>query len=190
MSKRMVCPTCWGSKYVSKKKCHKCQGIGTWEDIQLSTHFWLGEFLYSQTAIRRGIDNSLTSEHIGRLVILCDDILEPIREHFGPIKINSGYRSPALNKALSGSSSSSMHMESWAADIDPLNPRAKNKDIIDWVIASDLEYDQVIYEGTWVHLGRFSPKKTARKQKLMMFPDRNGKVKYYPYQPNDPRVVL
>lgn len=206
--KRALCNACWGSKKLGPStdpfmveltlkggKCGLCSGTGTVGDTQLSDHFWMSEFVYSQTAVRKGIPNVVTFAQRENLEKLCRDLLEPVRNHFGPIRINSGHRSPALNRALSGSSKTSAHMEANAADLDPINPKVRFRDVIDWVIEEDLNYDQVIYEGTWIHLGRLSPAKTVRKEKLMMFPELDPKTKkmktvYSKYDSKDARVNL
>lgn len=191
-TKQMTCPSCWGSKWgKDKKHCAHCKGMGTINDVPLSPHFWLSEFLRSDTAIRRGIPNVPTPQQVENLRVLCVDLLEPIREHFGPIRINSGFRCRELNTALSGASSTSVHPDGNAADFDPINPKVTFKQVINWVIEKDLPYDQVIYEGTWLHIGRFGPGgKVVRKQKKMMFPNKAGKQTFSVYDPNDSRLVL
>ena len=68
-------------------------------NIQLTEHFSLREMTKSQTAMRRGIDNTPTDEHLEALTSLCTNILEPIRKHFDvPVLVSSSYRSPELCK--------------------------------------------------------------------------------------------
>lgn len=189
-NKMMMCPRCWGSKVQPpsyKLTCGYCVGVGVTADVKLSKNFWLSEFLQSQTAVRLKISNDPTQEHIRRLGIVANELLEPMRAEFGAIRINSGLRRVSLNSAIGGSSTTSMHVEAWAADINPL--KAKLKEVVDWAIAKKLPYDQIIFEGTWIHVGRYSPKGTVRKQALMMFPGPGGKPKYYAYNPKDPRVL-
>ena len=77
--------------------------------MKLSKHFSLTEFTKSQTAERKGIDNTPSEEHIEKMKVLCESVLESIRYHFEkPIMINSGYRSVALCEAI-GSKSTSQH---------------------------------------------------------------------------------
>ena len=98
-------------------------------DIRLSEHFMLSEFTRSSTAERLGLDNSLDASDpldqdvINNLRNLCEQVLEPLRVHAGqPLMIASGYRSPALNKAVRGSPHS-QHLTGEAADIRlPLFP--------------------------------------------------------------------
>ena len=85
--------------------------------MKLSEHFYLDEFLVSETAARRAIANQPTDEVIGRLRLLCQSVLEPLRVQLGcPIVVTSGYRSRELNLAVGGSLNS-MHMQGRAADI-------------------------------------------------------------------------
>ena len=86
-------------------------------DIQLTTHFSLSEFLKSSTASARGIDNTPSLEVVSNLQQLSIHVLEPLRAYFNtPIVVSSGYRSPALNKAVGGSATS-QHMTGEAADL-------------------------------------------------------------------------
>lgn len=87
------------------------------KDIQLTEHFKLSEFTRSSTAASRGIDNTPSKEIIANLRNLCEQVLEPLRQFFNvPIVIGSGYRCPALNKAVGGVKNS-QHMTGEAADI-------------------------------------------------------------------------
>ena len=88
--------------------------------MQLSKNFSLGEMTKSQTALRLDIFNEPQPEDLYNLHMLCDNILQPVREHFGrPITINSGYRSPELCIAI-GSSEKSQHAKGEAADFEVL----------------------------------------------------------------------
>lgn len=195
ITKMMICPRCWGGRkdtnIVPPPACGYCLGKGSIRDVQLSEHFWLSEFLRSQTAVRQVIPNDPPPEYIPRLKSVATDLLEPVRARWGAIRINSGYRCPLLNGAISGSSTTSAHQLAWAVDADPVDPNVKHKDVVDWIIEeSGIPYDQVIYEGTWIHLGRYSPSGLVRKQNLMMFPDDAGRVRYYPYVKTDARLVM
>lgn len=187
----MLCPNCWGSMTVpgSQTPCGYCNAAGSCPDQVLSHHFRLSEMLASQTAMRRHLSNAPTLEHIANLTKLSVDLLEPIRSQFGPVQISSGLRLPAVNGSIPGSAKRSAHEEGWAADFVPMRDGVTLKTIVDWVIASLLEYDQVIYEGTWVHVARFTPDGSrARKMPLMMFKNAAGDSDYSRYDPNDPRV--
>lgn len=114
-------------------------------------HFSLEEFTLSQTAVRRGIPNDPTPEHLANLEALCANILDPLRDCIGrPIKITSGYRSPALNKAVKGSSTS-QHCYGQAADIQV--PGLSVDEVVAAIRQAKLPFDQLIHEfGSWTHV--------------------------------------
>ena len=124
--------------------------------MKLSTHFSLAEFTKSQTAERKGIDNTPTQDHIEKMKILCVSVLEPLRTEFDkPIMINSGYRSPDLCEAI-GSKSTSQHAKGEAADIEI--PGVDNAELATY-IQDNLNFDQLILEcytgepsSGWVHV--------------------------------------
>jgi hypothetical protein len=124
--------------------------------MRLSNNFTLEEFTRSQTAIRQNIDNTPTEEHSENLKLLCEMVLQPVRDHFGPIAINSGYRGVVLNKAIGGSWKS-QHCQGQAADIEC--PGTGNRHIADW-ISDNCTFDQLILEfhtpgipdSGWVHV--------------------------------------
>lgn len=124
--------------------------------MKLTEHFALEEFLISQTAARKGIDNSPTPEHLENLRRVAD-VLEKIRERFNSvIRISSGYRSARLNAAVPGSSKTSAHCKGLAVDF--IIPGIPNIDVCRWIAANlqQLQIDQVIYEfgpTGWVHVG-------------------------------------
>ncbi len=119
--------------------------------MNLSKHFTLEEFIQSDTALRKGIRNQPTEEEVENLKCVAS-VLEQIREAVGmPIRVSSGYRGPMLNKAIGGSMNSA-HVHGLAADIsvDGMDSRELAK------LVSELNLpmlDQLIYEGTWVHVG-------------------------------------
>lgn len=95
-------------------------------------YFTIAELCKSDTADRKGIDNRCKKEHVANLTALVDNVLDPLREAYGkPITINSGFRSPALNKAVGGSATSD-HMQGRAADITGGSP-AENKKLFNLV---------------------------------------------------------
>ena len=109
--------------------------------MKLSDHFSLAEFTKSQTAERKGIDNTPSEEHIEKMKVLCESVLESIRYHFEkPIMINSGYRSVALCEAI-GSKSTSQHAKGEAADIEI--PGIDNS-VLAKFIQDSLNFDQLI----------------------------------------------
>jgi hypothetical protein len=125
--------------------------------MRLTKHFFLEEFLKSQTGTRLGIDNTPTPVVTDNLKHLCVHVLEPVRIHYGKaVYINSGYRSPELNKAIGGVVTS-QHCTGHAADIEV--PGIPTGDLAKWV-AENLDFDQVILEcytpgkpgSGWVHV--------------------------------------
>lgn len=116
----------------------------------LSKDFKLFEFLTSQTASRRGIVNIPTVDVVVRLERLVDQVIQPARNALGPIRISSGYRCPALNRAVGGSRNS-QHMVGEAADLLPL--KCSVKELL-WYIQHHLPHDQLIneYNYSWCHV--------------------------------------
>lgn len=89
--------------------------------MKLSENFFLSEFIKSQTSERLGISNQPTPEHLDNLIALCKNVLQPVRNHFKDVvTINSGYRSPELNKHVGGVDNS-QHSTGEAADIEILS---------------------------------------------------------------------
>jgi hypothetical protein len=124
--------------------------------MQLSDHFTLSELTKSSTAERRGIDNAPGPTEIENMILVCDQILEPVRNHYGiPFVPNSGFRGLELNRAI-GSSDNSQHVTGQAVDFEV--PSIPNKDTALWVM-ENCEFDQLILEfykerildSGWVH---------------------------------------
>lgn len=142
---------------------------------RLSRHFTLAEMTRSQTASRKGIRNEPGPDEIRALTLLCENVLEPARKHFGaPVIVTSGYRSPRLNRAIGGSGSS-QHCKGEAADFTV--SRHSNLEVCRWIEAN-LDYDQLIYEfgeSGWIHCS-FSRDRT-RNQELSAV-RRGGRVQY------------
>lgn len=143
---------------------------------RLSAHFTLAEMTASATAARKGIDNTPPGPMIDQLILTADR-MEHVRALLGghPIRVLSGYRSPAVNRAVGGSKNSA-HMTGQAVDF--ICPGFGSPAKVAAFLARELKhYDQVIEEfGDWVHIG-FGPGKrmqalTARKV--------NGRTKYTP----------
>jgi len=146
----------------------------------LSKSFTLNELTKSQEATRLGIDNTPGEEQIQNLKILCENILQPIRDFYGmPVSVSSGYRSAALCEAV-GSSSKSQHTKGQAADFEIFG--IPNKELADFIV-SNLDYDQCILEfwnenepnSGWVHCSYST--NGNRKQYLKAVKE-NGKVIY------------
>ena len=136
---------------------------------KLTEHFTLDELVASQTAARKGIDNT-PSPVVQKNLVRLAKVLEEVRTLLGgvPIQISSGYRGPELNKAIGGSKTSA-HMQGLAVDFTApqfgtVMQTAKK------IAASGIEFDQIIYEyGTWVHLGLAADGVAPRAQKLSIF---------------------
>jgi len=121
--------------------------------MNLSKNFSLAEMLKSQTAERMGIVNEPNADHIYNMVALAENILQPIRNEYGPFIVSSGFRSPKLCKAI-GSNSSSQHCKGQAVDFEV--PGISNFDLAEWV-SDNLPFDQLILEcftggnTGWIH---------------------------------------
>lgn len=127
-------------------------------------YFTIKELCKSFTAIQKRINNTPNSEIVNNLKQLVDFILDPLRERYGkPITVNSGYRCPALNKAVNGSKTS-QHVEGLAADITAGSSK-ENKILFELIQELNLPFDQLIDEKkfSWIHVS-FS--KNPRKQIL------------------------
>ena len=150
--------------------------------MKLTENFSLKELTSSQTAERKGIDNTPSTEHQENLKRLCESILQLVRDHFGQVvSVSSGYRSPELCTAI-GSKITSQHARGEAADFEIFG--VSNKKLADW-INENLDYDQLILEywkesdpnSGWVHCS-FSLNGN-RKQYLKAYKE-NGSTKYEP----------
>lgn len=129
--------------------------------MKLTEHFQLSEFTRSATARRRHIDNSIDlsipsgQSVVANLKNLCEQVLEPLRQHFNvPIVISSGYRCPALNRAVGGAVNS-QHMTGEAADIHIPDTATGNEWFI-WIM-KNCDFDQLIKETAdcntyWIHI--------------------------------------
>ena len=152
--------------------------------MQLSPNFSLLELTKSQTAERKDLDNTPSTEHQENLESLCTHVLQPIRDHFSRVvSISSGYRSEALCLAI-GSKVTSQHAKGQAADFEIFG--ISNKELADY-IHFNLDYDQLILEywkegesnSGWVHVSYDPDFNQNRKQYLRAYKD-NGKTKYAP----------
>ena len=148
--------------------------------MKLSENFNLIELTKSQTAKRKGIDNTPSPTHRDNLKSLCRHVLQPVRDHFSRVvSVSSGYRSPELCTAI-GSKITSQHAKGEAADFEIYG--LSNKELADW-INENLYYDQLILEywkesdpnSGWVHCS-FSLNGN-RKQYLRAYKE-DGRTKY------------
>ena len=148
--------------------------------MQLSENFSLLELTKSQTATRKGINNTPSPTHQDNLKSLCAHVLQPVRDHFSRVvSVSSGYRSEALCLAI-GSKTTSQHAKGQAADFEIYG--ISNKELADY-IHQNLDYDQLILEywkeedpnSGWVHCSYKS--EGNRKQYLKAYKE-NGSTKY------------
>ena len=149
--------------------------------MNLSRNFTLQELIKSDTAIRLDINNNPNSGQIEKLKALCENILQPVRDHFGRVKVTSGFRSEQLCLKI-GSSVNSQHAKAEAADFEWLG--TDNAELADWIY-SNLNYDQLILEfytpgipdSGWVHV---SYKPEGNRKSVLTAMKENGKTVYKP----------
>ena len=149
--------------------------------MNLTRNFSLLELTKSDTAIRKGINNNPNAEQIEKLKLLCENILQPVRDHFGRVKITSAFRSVELCLAIN-SSANSQHAKAEAADFEC--PGVDNAELADW-IHKNLPYDQLILEfytpgepnSGWIHCSWIANQ--PRASYLWAYKS-EGKTKYKP----------
>jgi hypothetical protein len=149
--------------------------------MSISKHISYKEGVYSRTALRRGIKNNPNAEQMENMVAIAEEVFEPLRMWVGgPIKINSFFRSPELNKAIGGSGKS-QHCHGQAIDLDDTFGRATNAEMFEF-IKENLDFDQIIWEfgdeanPDWVHVSYVSPEQN-RNRCLKAYRE-NGKTNY------------
>jgi len=150
--------------------------------MKISDHITYAEAIHSQTAKRKGIDNTPNPNQIEAMKVLAKKVFEPLREWVGgPIKVNSFFRSPELNTAIGGSKTS-QHCKGQAIDIDDVYGYKTNSDMYHWV-KENLNFDQMIWEfGTdtqpnWIHISYVS-EDNNRNRCLKAYKDDMGRTKY------------
>lgn len=150
--------------------------------MNLTANFSLHELSKSETALRMGFDNTPDEEATENLRLLCEKVLQPVRDHYGKgVKVNSAYRSPESNAAVGGSKTSD-HCKGMAADIEI--PGVANADLAQWIM-DNLDYTQLILEfytpgipdSGWVHVS-YDPA-NLKKQELTATKVA-GKTQYLP----------
>jgi hypothetical protein len=137
----------------------------------LSKSFTLEALVFSETAVRKGIDNTPNDEQIANLTELAQS-LERVRDLVGELHISSGFRSPKLNTVIGGSVNSA-HTQGYAADFTA-SGFGSPLDVCKAIEGSGISFDQLIMEGTWTH---FSIDPRAR-QKTLTATFTDGKVTY------------
>jgi len=150
--------------------------------MKISDHITYAEAIHSNTAKRKGIDNTPNEAQVQAMKLLAEKVFEPLRKWVGgPIKVNSFFRSIPLNEAIGGAASS-QHCKGQAIDIDDVYGRKTNADMYHW-IQMNLDYDQMIWEfGTdmqpnWVHISYISKEENRNKCLKAYKEDRRTKYK-------------
>ena len=147
---------------------------------QMSKNFSLAELTKSETALRLSIENQPDDEQLNNLLLLCANVLQPVRDHFGKgVKVNSALRTIPVNRAV-GSSDSSHHVKGMAADIEI--PGVPNATLAEYV-RDNLPFTQVILEfytrgipdSGWCHVS-YDPQ-NLKRQALTAVKE-NGKTVY------------
>ena len=152
--------------------------------MNLTRNFTLSELTKSDTAIRKGINNNPNAEQIEKLIELCENILQPVRDHFGRVKVTSGFRSEQLCIKI-GSSVNSQHAKAEAADFECVG--VDNAELADW-IKDNLTYDQLIVEyytpgepnSGWIHVAYNPDQEENIKQNLRAYKDEDNRTQYKP----------
>jgi len=147
--------------------------------MKLSKNFTVSEYTKSSTATRRCIDNSMTPEHLVSAKALFENVVQPVRDHFGPTVITSGYRSDALNDAIGGARGS-QHSKAEAADFET---KYSTVETAQW-IADTLDFDQLILEfyvpgdpnSGWTHCSYKS--KAENRNQILTAVKEDGKTVY------------
>jgi hypothetical protein len=153
--------------------------------MKLSANFSLEEMVKSQVAARQDIDNTPSADVIAKLQVLCEKGLEPIRKWVGPLHVNSGYRSPELNRAVGGTTNS-QHVKGEAADIEgQMSTLDLAKRIVQLQKDGDVDFDQLILEcytpgkddSGWVHV---SYREGQNRREVLTAYRKNGRMVYEP----------
>jgi zinc D-Ala-D-Ala carboxypeptidase len=150
--------------------------------MNLTKNFTLEEMIKSETALRHGMDNTPGENEIGNLKLLCEKVLQPVRDHFGKgVKVNSGFRHPDVNAKVGGSRTSD-HTRGQASDIEI--PGVPNAELAEW-IKDNLEFRQLILEfytpgvpdSGWVHVSYVAE---DNKKEVLTATKKDGKTVYLP----------
>jgi hypothetical protein len=149
--------------------------------MKISDHITYAEAIHSNTAKRKGIDNTPSEAQVTAMKLLAEKVFEPLRKWVGgPIKVNSFFRSEALNESIGGAATS-QHCKGQAIDIDDVYGKKTNADMYHW-IQTNLDYDQMIWEfGTdmqpnWIHVSYVSEEKN--RNKCLKAYKEHGRTKY------------
>ena len=150
--------------------------------MNLTKNFTLHEMTKSETALRYGMANEPSQKEIGNLQVLCEEVLQKVRDYYGMgVKVNSGYRHPLVNSKVGGSPTSD-HCKGFATDIEI--PGIANAEVAQW-IADNLQFRQLILEfytpgvpdSGWVHVS-YDP--NDLKNQVLTATKKGGKTVYLP----------
>ena len=148
---------------------------------KISKNITYNEAVHSNTAKRKGIENTPNENQIAAMMTIAEMIFQPLRSYVGgPIKITSFFQSPELNQAIGGSKSS-QHCKGQAIDLDDVYGHKTNAEMFDY-IRENLDFDQLIWEfgddnnPNWIHVS-YVDKQENRNRCLKAY-KKNGKTKY------------
>lgn len=150
--------------------------------MNITKNFTLHEMTKSETALRFGMSNEPSQTEIDNLRVLCEEVLQKVRDYYGMgVKVNSGYRHPLVNAKVGGSTTSD-HCKGMAADIEI--PGIANADLAQW-IKDNLQFRQLILEfytpgvpdSGWVHVS-YDP--NDLKNQVLTATRKDGKTVYLP----------
>jgi zinc D-Ala-D-Ala carboxypeptidase len=148
--------------------------------MKLTANFTLAEMTKSDTALRFDMENTPNDEQMANLVALCENVLQPMRDHFGKgVKVNSGFRHPDVNAKVGGSKTSD-HCKGMAADVEI--PGVANADLAQWIVDT-CDFRQTILEfytpgipdSGWVHVS-YNP--SDNKKQVLTAAKQDGKTVY------------
>jgi zinc D-Ala-D-Ala carboxypeptidase len=148
--------------------------------MNLTKNFTLAEMTKSETALRYDMKNEPGDNEIGNLKLLCERVLQPVRNHFGKgVKVNSGFRHPEVNAKVGGSKTSD-HTRGQAADIEI--PGVPNAELAQWIV-DNLDFRQCILEfytpgipdSGWVHVSYVAE---DNKKQVLTATRKDGKTVY------------
>lgn len=139
--------------------------------MQLSANFTREELCYSKKAVEIGLANIPNDNQTARLAVLARRVLQVIRDRWGRVVSISGFRCPELNRIVGGEATS-QHMHGDADDFH--TPDADLLEVFNWCRAGGVDFDQLIWEGTWIHISYRSPEEN-RHEVLRCVRDGTGK---------------
>jgi hypothetical protein len=142
-------------------------------DEKLSPHFTWGEMTRTGQSALQEVNRQEAEKVKAAITAVCQTLLEPIRAKFGPLRINSCFRGPAVNSAVGGSKTS-QHMVGEAVDFVPLNDKIALMTVVDWVRKeSGLKWGQLINEhpgnSKWIHISLGEPFRKANNMQVLDF---------------------